>query len=211
VDILVGCECSGHVREAFRALGHNAWSCDLGPAWDGSPCHFQGDVREVATAYRWDMLIAHPPCTYLSNSGVRWLWLPDGSKNEPRWAAMREGAALFRFLLELDTIPLRVIENPVIHKYAVEEIGARHSQTIQPWQFGHTACKRTALWLRGVPPLQPTQIVGPPPSANSMDRATRAVWHACHLAPPSPDRQAIRSITYTGIAAAMAAQWGTLQ
>ncbi len=208
MDVLIGCECTGHVREAFRALGHNAWSCDLGPAWDGSLYHLQMDIREAIRMYRWDMLIAHPPCTYLANSGVRWLWHPDGTPNMPRWEAMWAGADLFRELLLFDAIPLRAIENPIIHKYARNEIGRGHDQTIQPWEYGHKASKRTCLWLCGLPPLTPTQIVGPPPSSKHMTREERAVWHACHLCPPGPDRQAIRSITYKGIAAAMAAQWG---
>ena len=133
-------------------------------------------------------MVAHPPCTYLTNSGVRWL-----HERPERWAKLDEGAAFFRALLEAD-IPRIAVENPVPHKYAVERIGRSYDQTIQPWQFGHGETKRTCLWLKGLPPLAPTKVVS--------GREARV-----HLMPPGPDRQKERSRFFTGIAAAMADQW----
>lgn len=187
--VLVGCESSGVVREAFRALGHDAWSCDILPAEDGSPYHFQGDVLEVL-GQGWDIGIFHPPCTRLCNSGVRWL----AERN--LWADMREGAEFFRALLNAP-IPRIAVENPVMHKYAREIIGMGHTQSIQPWQFGHGETKRTCLWLVNLPPLVPTDVVE--------GREARI-----HRMPPGPDRWRERSRTFTGIGAAMAAQWGGL-
>jgi len=187
--VLVGCEYSGIVRDAFTAAGHYAMSCDLLPSETPGP-HFMGDVREVLDA-GWDLAVFHPPCTYLANSGVRWL-----HERPERWAQMREGAALFRALLDAP-IPRIAIENPVMHRYAVECIGRKHDQTFQPWHFGHGEVKRVCLWLRGLPPLTPTCIVE--------GREARV-----HRMPPGPDRQKERSRFFVGIAAAMAHQWGTL-
>lgn len=195
MNVLVGCEFSGVVREAFRRRGHSAWSCDIIPAEPASPYHIKGDVlRELGR--EWDLAIFHPPCTYLSNSGVRWLYNKDGSRNEERWRKMRQGAEFFKKLLECD-IPLIAVENPVMHKHAREIVGRGPDFTIQPWQFGHGETKRTCFWTKGLPPLQPTNIVE--------GRESRI-----HLMPPSEDRGKLRSITYEGIADAMAAQWGSL-
>jgi hypothetical protein len=189
--VLVGCETSGKVREAFRALGHDAWSCDLLPADDGSPHHHQRDVREIMHL-EWDLGIFHPPCTRLCNSGVRWL-------NERNlWDELQEGADLFAACLHAP-IPRVAVENPVMHRHAKERISGyvEFTQSIQPWQFGHGEVKRTCLWLRNLPPLVPTQIVD--------GREARI-----HKASPGADRWKLRSETYAGIAAAMAEQWGNL-
>lgn len=184
--VLVGCESSGVVREAFRALGHDAWSNDILPADDDSRFHIKGDVRE-AIELGWDIGIFHPPCTRLCNSGVRWLHERD------LWAELDEAAELFRACLEAD-IPHVAVENPTMHKHALERVGQQPAQAIQPWQFGHGETKRTCLWLRNLPPLMPTDIV--------QGREARI-----HRMPPGPDRWKERSKTFEGIGAAMAAQW----
>lgn len=194
--ILIACEYSGRVREAFRKLGHDAWSCDLLPADDNSPYHIQGDVLEVLNN-GWDMMIAHPPCTYLSNSGVQYLHSRDG-----RWELMREGAKFFRALLDAP-IPLKAIENPIMHKYAVEIIGRRQDQVVHPWMFGEDASKGTCLWLVGLPKLVPTQIIKKRRYANQTPGGHNKFG-------PSPDRWKLRSLTFQGIADAMAEQWSAL-
>ena len=194
--ILVACEYSGKVREAFRKLGHDAWSCDLLPADDNSPYHIQGDVLEQLDK-GWDLMIAHPPCTYLTNAGVSWLY-----KKEGRWDDMREGAEFFKALLDAP-IPKIAVENPIMHKYAVETIGRRQDQVIQPWMFGHTEQKATCLWLKGLEPLVPTNNV-----KDEMMKLDPKVRQRLHYLPPSKDRWKIRSETYQGIADAFAAQWG---
>jgi len=200
MKILIACETSGVVREAFRLRGHEVYSCDLLPSQDDSPFHLECDVRAMLRERAWDLMIAHPPCTYLCNSGVRWFTTipkhpdPDVVYGEDRWRAMAEGAQLFKDLWNAP-IPKIVIENPVMHKYAREAIGGmKFSQTIQPWEFGHGEVKRTCLWIKGLRFLYPTDIVdGRHP--------------ACFLAAPR-DRWQIRSNTYPGIAKAMAEQWG---
>lgn len=194
--ILIACEYSGRVREAFRKLGHDAWSCDLLPADDGSKYHIQGDVLEQLDK-GWDMMIAHPPCTYLANSGVSWLY-----KQEGRWEKMREGAEFFSALLNAP-IPLIAVENPIMHKYAVEIIGRRQDQVIQPYMFGHLEQKGTCLWLKGLKPLRETHNV-----KEEMLKLPKEVRQRLHYLPPSKDRWKIRSTTYQGIADAMAEQWG---
>lgn len=197
VKVLIACEFSGVVREAFIRRGHQAVSCDLLPEANGyHDQHIQGDVRDVLDR-GWDLIIAHPPCTYLANSGVRWLYGGKGTTKDPaRWRAMEEAAAFFEIFWRLNAVPQIAIENPIQHRYARELIGAGPpTQIIQPWQFGHPETKATCLWLRNLPPLQPTHIVE--------GRAPRV-----HHESPGPDRWKRRSQTYTGIAAAMAAQWG---
>ena len=186
MDVLVGCETSGVVREAFRSLGHNAWSCDVLPADDGSEFHFQCDVRDVL-GDRWDLGIFHPPCTRLCNSGVCWL------EKRNLWDAMRAGADLFRDCLNAP-IPCVAVENPIPHKYALERIGSSYNQIIHPWMFGHGESKATCLWLRNLPPLFSTKLM-------------QGRHQRLHRLPPSESRWKERSKTYQGIADAMAAQW----
>lgn len=196
--VLVACEFSGAVRDAFLAAGHDAMSCDLLPTEKPGP-HHQGDVRDILGG-GWDMLIAHPPCTYLANSGVRWL-----GRDNTRWAKLEAGAAFFRLFLE-SPIPLVAIENPIMHKYARELIGgARPTQVVQPWMFGHTECKATCLWLKGLPALQPTNDVRQQ-MAGLPNKQRQRIFHL----PPSATRATERSRTFSGIAAAMANQWGVL-
>jgi hypothetical protein len=185
--VLVACEFSGIVRDAFREKGHEALSCDLLPTERPGP-HYHGDVLEILNN-GWDMMIAHPPCTYLSNSGVRWLYT-----QEQRWIHMIEGAVFFRTLWQAD-IPKICVENPIMHRFATQIIGRRQDQCVQPWQHGHGETKGTCLWLKGLPLLKPTSIV----------EGRKATVHRMS---PSPERQKLRSLTYEGIAKAMADQWG---
>lgn len=204
--VLVACEFSGVVRRAFRALGHDAWSCDLLPSEDNSPHHIEGDAFSFyalgARAKDWDLLIAHPPCTYLCNSGVRWL-APGGVVEPHRHEQMKEAADFFAKLYSCE-VPRVAVENPVMHKYARDYLqetwrclrqDARPTQTFQPWQHGEGEVKRTCLWLRGLPQLVPSAVVE--------GRTARV-----HRASPGPDRWKERSRTLPGIAAAMATQWG---
>lgn len=196
-NVLIACESSGACRRAFSALGHSVTSCDLLPADDGGTVgrHIVGDVTPLL-AQEWDLVIAHPPCTYLTNSGVRWLY-ERGTRNrvESRWQAMRDGAEFFSRFLDLSHVPRVAIENPIPHGHATALIGRKADQIIQPWQYGHGETKATGLWLKGLPKLQPTNVV---------DGRTARV----HLLPPSKDRWKLRSATYQGIADAMAVQWG---
>jgi len=187
MKVLVACEFSGIVRDAFRARGHDAVSCDLLPAERPGP-HIQGDVLEILDN-GWDLIVAHDPCTYQCNSGVRWLYA-----DESRWECLDRSCEFTRKILgaPIDKIAR---ENPIPHKYAVERIGRTYDQIVHPWQFGHPETKATCLWLEGLPHLVPTDIVE--------GREARI-----HKMPPSKDRGKLRSITFQGIANAMAEQWG---
>ena len=210
--VLIACEFSGTVRRAFTALGYDAWSCDLLPAEDGSNHHITGDVRKVL-GDGWDMLIvAHPPCTRLCNSGVRWLTAPPPGRTLPdMWAELDEGAALFSELWNAPT-PRIACENPVMHRHAKERIVnfAPAAQSVQPWEYGDWETKRTCLWLRGLPPLIPTYP--------TLDRARSAMGlpddampvARVHRMAPGQDRAKKRSRFFAGIANAMARQWGPL-
>lgn len=193
--VLVACEYSGRVRDAFLAHGHDAMSCDLLPTDSDGP-HYQGDVQDVL-GDGWDIMIAHPPCTYLTNAGVTWL-----HRDETRWAKLDEGAAFFKMLLDAPILKI-CIENPIMHKYAKERIGGvNQSQVVQPWMFGHMEQKATCLWLKGLPMLQPTNNV----KAEMMGLPDNE-RQRLHYLPPSPNRWKLRSTTYQGIADAMASQW----
>ena len=196
MKVLVSCEYSGKVREAFRAQGHDAWSCDLLPSDDNSKFHIQGDVVPLLNQ-GWDLLIAHPPCTYLCNSGVSWL-----HRTEGRWEKMVEGAEFFNLFWQAD-IPKICVENPIMHKYAKEIIGSNQTQLIQPYQFGHPESKATCLWLKGLDPLVETDNVKEVWKSLPKKEAQRL-----HMLPPSAERWKLRSETYQGIADAMAEQWG---
>jgi hypothetical protein len=194
--VLVACEFSAVVRDAFRAAGHDAWSCDLLPT-EGDPAfHVVRDALDVARRPGWDLVIAHPPCTYLTKAGVRWLHTKEG-----RWDQMREAATFFRAFLELD-VPRLAVENPVMHRYATEIIGCKQNQVVQPWMFGHLESKGTGLWLRGLPRLVPTQDVRAATMALTAKERDRIHWAA-----PGPDRWKERSRSLPGIANAMVMQW----
>jgi hypothetical protein len=181
--VLIACEFSGIVRDAFRGRGHDAWSCDLLPPEGGSSFHIQQDVERVIH-WDWDLMIAHPPCTYLAVSGNRWY------HDDPR---RTEGLRLVTMLLSAP-VPRIALENPVS---VISSQIRRPDQIIQPWQYGHGETKATCLWLKNLPKLEPTNIV---------EGRTPRVHHAS----PGPDRWKERSRTLPGIAAAMADQWGTL-
>lgn len=189
--ILIACEFSGIGRESMRKTGHDVWSCDILPT-EIPGNHIQGDVLNILED-GWDMIIAHPPCTYLANSGVRWLY-KDGGKNIQRWESMYMAANFFNQFK--GKAPVVVIENPIPHKYARDIIGD-YSQIIQPWQFGHGETKATCLWLHGAPKLKPSKIVS--------GREARV-----HMASPGPNRWKERSLMLPGIANAMTEQWGSL-
>lgn len=205
-DVLVACECSGVVRDAFRRAGHEAWSCDLEgvePAGEWPNYHLYGDALWFLEPGRWDLLIAHPPCRYLSNSGVLRLYKGGKKRNGrdmERWRNMRLGAEFFEKLL-CAPVPRICIENPVMHRHAKAHINVEHTQTIQPWQFGEDASKRTCLWLKGLPKLLPTNIIRKARYANQTPSGQNRLG-------PSDTRSAERAVTYQGIADAMAAQWG---
>jgi hypothetical protein len=206
--VLVGCESSGTVRDAFLAMGHDAMSCDLLDTDVEGP-HYKGDIFDVIND-GWDLAIFHPPCTYLTNAGVRWLHEHVQSRNgkkpvisgELRWQYMREGAEFFKKLLDAD-IPRIAVENPIPHKYAVEIIGRKYDQLVQPWMFGHKERKATCFWLKGLPKLVETNNV-----KAEMLLLPKREQQRLHFLPPSPERWKLRSKTFDGIALAMAEQWG---
>jgi len=196
--VLIACEFSGVVRQAFRERGHEAYSCDLLPSEDQSEYHYQDDVLEVLNEYRWDLMIAHPPCTYLSVSGLHWT-----TKN-PQRASQTEAALWFvQYLMDVQINQI-CIENPVS---CISSRIRKPDQIVQPYQYGEDASKKTCLWLKNLPPLVPTQYVEPrwvdgkPRWANQTDSGQNKLG-------PSPTRAAERSRTYVGIAKAMASQWG---
>jgi len=210
MKVLIACEYSGIVRRAFLAEGHDTWSCDILPAEDRSNRHITGDVRDVL-GDGWDLLIvAHPPCTRLCNSGVRWLSTPPPGRTKAELKAeLVEGAALFSDLWNAP-VPRVACENPVMHRHAKALIAnyAPPAQSVQPWQFGDWETKRTCLWLRGLKPLKPTYP--------TLDAARAAMGFAeddtpiarVHRMPPGSDRAKERSRFFPGIARAMAVQWG---
>lgn len=179
--VLVACEFSGIVRDAFAARGHDAWSCDLLPT-ERPGQHIQGDVLEVLDD-GWDLAVCHPPCTHLAVSGARWF------KHKAK--EQEEALRFVRALLDAP-IPRIALENPIS---IISSRIRKPDQIIQPWQFGHGETKATCLWLKGLPPLVPTNVVS--------GRAARV-----HSEPPGPDRWKNRSRTFEGVAKAMSEQWG---
>jgi hypothetical protein len=210
MKVLVACEESQVVCSAFRAKGHEAYSCDIVECSGGHPeWHIQDDVLNHLSD-DWDLMVGHPMCTYLANSGVCWLYNKDGTINKERWEKMELAA---EFFLKLYNAPISKIalENPVMHKHAKKIIGIEQSQTIQPWMFNHTEQKATCLWLKGLPKLYPSST-----SLECQNNLTYAKMmklpkrerERLHYLSPSPTRQKERSKTFSGIAAAMADQWG---
>ena len=183
--VLIACEFSGAVRDAFRARGHDAMSCDLLPTEAPGP-HYLGDVRDLLQPGRWDLMIAHPPCTHLAVSGARWFHLKQREQAE---------ALDFVRLLLAAPIPRIALENPVS---IISSRIRKPDQIIQPWQYGHGETKTTCLWLKGLPHLQPSNIVE--------GRENRV-----HMMPDTKDQWKNRSRTYPGVAAAMADQWGAIE
>ena len=189
--VLVACEYSGVVRNAFLAAGHDAMSCDLLPT-DAPGPHWQGDVRDVL-GWDWDLMIAHPPCTHLAVSGARWF--------KDKQVEQAQALDFVRLLLDAP-IPRIALENPVS---IISSRIRKPDQIIQPYEHGHEATKTTCLWLKNLPLLKPTKIVGK--GSRHVTKSGRSLPDWYNL-PPSDDRWKIRSATFPGIAAAMAAQWG---
>ena len=226
--VLIACEFSGIVRDAFIRRGHDAWSCDLLPTEScrsgnhiiaehnlhlidiAAGGQFYGyDIRTGRAGIRsikWELMIAHPPCTRLANSGVRWLHSPPRGKTVKQMWAELEHAALFYKALRDAPIPRKAIENPTMHKYAKVLIAPGRRQIIQPWQFGDPYFKATGLELINLPDLVPTKVLEVPKKGTKEHKE----WSAVHRAPPGPDRWKDRSRTFHGIADAFADQWGAL-
>lgn len=207
--VLIGCERSGVVRRAFIERGFDAWSCDTEPADDQSNRHIRGNVLDHLDD-GWDLLaVMHPPCTVLCNSGVKWLYVGGKKVNGPdpqRWSELEKAATFYRALRDANQIPRRAVENPVMHRYAIELTKRENTQFVQPWWFGDPFFKATGLELIGLPRLVPTDKLMPP-KAGTLEHKR---WSAVHREPPGPDRARKRSQTYPGIAAAMAEQWGAV-
>ena len=186
MKVLVACEYSGTVRDAFIRGGHEAISCDLLPTEVPGP-HYQGDVRDLLN-YPWDLMVAHPPCTHLAVSGARHF-------EEKRMDGRQQLAAAFFMVLARAPIQRIAIENPVC---IMSDLWRKPDQIIQPWQFGHGECKATCLWLKNLDPLVPTNVV---------DGREQRIWKM----PPGPDRWRERSRTFPGVAEAMVSQWAGVQ
>ena len=196
MKVLIACEFSGVVRRAFRDKGHDAWSCDLLPSDDSSEFHYQCDVTSLLDK-GWDLMIAHPPCTHLSVSGARWF--------KEKQKEQAESLDFVRLLMNAQ-IPRIAVENPVS---IISSRIRKPDQIIQPYQFGHDASKKTCLWLKNLPLLKPTKWVDPR-IVNGLKRWANQTDSGQNRLPPSEDRWALRSETYSGIAEAMSNQWGTL-
>lgn len=193
MKVLIGFEFSQTICQAFRNKGHEAYSCDLLPT-DGNPeWHIQDNVFNIINE-NWNLAVFHPPCTFLCNSGVRWLHTEKG-----RWHKMEEATKLFKQLLDAP-IPKIAIENPVMHKYSLELIGHKYDQIIHPWMFSdHTTSKATCLWLKNLPLLRPDKFL-------PKEQRTYEI----HKASPGPNRWKIRSKTFLGVAEAMSNQWSSV-
>lgn len=201
MKVLIACEFSGVVRREFRKLGHDAWSCDLLPADDNSEFHIQGDVLPLLNQ-GWNMMIGHPPCTFLTVSANKWM-KPEYKTRFPNREREREDAVNFFMKLYNANIPKIAIENPI---GIMSSRFRKPDQVIQPWMFGHGETKATCLWLKNLPRLMPTHskddLFNKPEPKEREQRL--------HNLPPSPDRWKKRSITFQGIAESMANQWGNL-
>lgn len=196
--VIILCEFSGIVRDAFIAAGHDAISCDLMPTERPGP-HLQMDCRNITNWQDYDLLIGHPPCDYLTNSASLHLYIDGHKENGPdpeRWRLMHEAAEFFKWMLNLP-VPRICLENPVMVGYAKKIIGVSQAMTFQPWKHGHGEIKRTCLWLKNLPELKPSNIVE--------GREPRV-----HHGAPGPNRKKNRSRTLEGIGKAMASQWADL-
>jgi hypothetical protein len=215
--VLIACEESQAVCKAFRAKGHEAYSCDIQPCSGGHPeWHYEGDVFEVLQDSQWDLIIAHPPCTYLSVSGARWMYHPDDKhlptesrrrhpQHPNRLRYQNEAIDFFKALYDADC-PRVAVENPVC---IMSSKFRKPDQIIQPYMFGDKATKTTCLWLKGLPNLEPTNIVEPEwhHTANGT-KYDQWWWDTCLVPVKGGQRAKARSKTFPGIAEAMAEQWG---
>lgn len=215
--VLVACEYSGIVRDAFAARGWDAWSCDLRESEQPHGNHITGDVIPLLEQ-DWDLVVAHPPCTFLTNSGSQWLYeawtdeekaagnLPtprSRRRDEQRWQELADGAAFFNIFQNLSHIPHVAIENPTMHGHAIKLVGGSATQYVQPFHFGVKESKQTGLRLFGLPKLQVTEDV-----EEEMRKLPKKVWNRIHYMSPGPERERERSRTFPAIAQAMADQWG---
>lgn len=207
--VLIGCERSGVLRRAFIARGFDAWSCDLEPADDGSNRHIRDDLLAHLDD-GWDLLcVMHPPCTILCNSGGRWLYIGGkkvNGRDETRWSEMERAAAFYRACREQGSITRRALENPVMHRHAIERTRRGKTQFVQPWWFGDPFFKSTGFELINLPRLTATDRLTPPKAST----AEHAEWSRVHRMAPGPDRARLRSETFPGMANAIADQWGNL-
>lgn len=204
MKVLVACECSGVVRDAFAAKGHDAWSCDLQPS-ERPGQHIQADVLTVLDA-GWDLMVGHPECRFLCNSGIKHLYFQGKKDNGPdpdRWYKMAKACNFFLALWRAP-IPMIALENSEMHTYAVQILGMKRDQVVQPWQFGATQQKAIHLWLKNLPPLKDTDNV-----YEAMMRLPKAERTKCHYASPGPERSKNRSRFLPEVAGAMAEQWGS--
>ena len=216
--VLIACEESQAVCKAFRSMGHEAYSCDIIECSGGHPeWHIQGDAIEVAYSQDWDLMIAHPPCTYLAVSGARWMYHPDDKdlpfedrRPHPKHPNRRQQQAeAMEFVLKLSKAPIPriAIENPIS---VISSKWRKPDQIIQPWEYGHEATKPTCLWLKGLPLLQPTEVVSKGERVTFKSGKSHPAWYAeaFNKARTREERSKLRSKTFPGIANAMADQWG---
>jgi site-specific DNA-cytosine methylase len=204
--VLVACEESQTITKEFRALGHEAYSCDLLDCSGGHPeWHLQGDVS-LFVDKDWDLMIAHPPCTYLSVSGARWMYNKDGSINTDRQTNQNLALDFVDYLMAVN-IPRIAIENPVS---VISTLIRKPDQIVQPWMFGDEATKTTCLWLKNLPKLEPTNVVGKGERTIFKSGKSHPKWYADALAnaKTAAERRTLRSKTFPGIAKAIAQQWG---
>ena len=208
LNVLIACEFSGAIRREFRKLGHNAISCDLVEATDNSPYHHCGDVRNIIPAYQWDLLISHPPCTYLTLAGNRW-FKPEYAEKYPTRQQDRQDAIDFFMDLYNSHIPHIAVENPI---GIMSSQFRKADQIIQPWQFGDEAQKSTCLWLKNLPQLEHTDVVSKGEFVEWVDKRTgktkrQAKWYLDALSKSPTERAKIRNTTFHGIAKAIAEQY----
>lgn len=209
MKVLVACEESQTVCKAFRERGHEAYSCDIQESSGGHPeWHIQGDALKAIDGQQWDLIIAHPPCTYLTVTGNRWYNVERyGDKAIQRYRLQEEAIKFFMAIAEADCEHI-AIENPV---GIMSSRWRKSDQIIEPWQFGDPYEKKTCLWLKGVPKLRPTNIVEVPPRKTFASGKSMPTWYAEAWRMPKTERAKIRSKTFPGIAKAMAEQWGELK
>lgn len=208
--VLVACEYSQIVCQAFLRRGHDAYSCDILPTEGDPKYHIQGDAVEIAYKGKWDMMIAHPPCTRLANSGVKHLYFGCKEENgiDPhKWEEMEEGVRFFNFLRDAP-IKRKAIENPVMHKHAIALTGGKATQYVQPWWFGSKKNKATGFRLYGLPKLVKTNVVGPMPKSVKKGTAEYRSWNECWYMSPGRERGKKRAKTDPAVAQALAEQWG---
>lgn len=209
-DVLVACECSGIVRDALIDAGVRAMSCDIKPTRQPGP-HYEGDVRDVLPSRHWRGLIAHPVCKFMANSGAKHLyrringkWAKENGRDPERWRNMEEGVKFFNLFRDADHIPMRAVENSIMHGHAIKLVGRTADQYIQPWWFGEPFTKAAGLWLYGLPPL--IRLFDKSYYAARGIKIKPKAW----LMGPSEDREEKRSTTEIGVAQAVADQWGPL-